>query len=472
MSLKVLVIDDEPAFLQMLQVILSHAGYQVTTAATGEDALHLVETNRYDICLCDLKMPGLDGMGFLAEVKARHISLTVIVMSAYGSNDTAIEAMKSGAYDYVNKPFQSDEILLAIRKAEEREQLKRENLELRSRVGRTSPTTQVIAGSEPMRKVLATAMRIASYRSTVLLTGESGTGKEVVAQLIHEASPRARQPFVPVNCGAIPEGLMESEFFGHVKGAFTDAYGNKRGLIEGANGGTLFLDEVGELPVMLQVKILRFLQEGEIRRVGDVRSAKVDVRVIAATAKDLGAEVAASRFREDLFYRLNVVPIRIPPLRERPEDIPALADHFIRKTADRLNVSRITGISPDAMRALIAHPWPGNVRELENVIERAVVLTDAPEIGLDALPDQMRDGVLGALGPASVLSLQGMSVKTNQRALERMLIGQALEATGGNRTRAARMLDISHRALLYKLKEYGFASAGASRGLDEPGKPD
>lgn len=453
MGLKILVIDDEPAFLQMLQVILSRAGYNVTTITSAEDALQLLERNHYDICLCDLKMPGLDGLGFLSELRVRGIALTVIVMSAYGSNETAIAAMKSGAYDYINKPFQADEILLTLRKAEEREQLRRENIELKTRASRAE-SPMVIGNSEVMKKVVATATRIAAYRTTVLLMGESGTGKEVIARLIHESSPRSRQPFVPVNCGAIPEGLMESEFFGHVKGAFTDAHGNKRGLIETASGGTLFLDEVGELPLMLQVKILRFLQEGEIRRVGDTRPIKVDVRVIAATARDLAAEVVAGRFREDLFYRLNVVPIRIPPLRERPDDIPVLAEYFLRRTCERLRINRITGISAEAMRALMAWRWPGNVRELENVIERAVVLTDSSEIGLDALPELIREGS-EQTGCRSVLNLVGLSVKRNQRALEKTLIAQALEATGGNRTRAARLLEISHRALLYKIKEYG-----------------
>ncbi|HOI11148.1 MAG TPA: sigma-54 dependent transcriptional regulator, partial [Myxococcota bacterium] len=293
MELKVLVIDDEPGFLQMLQVILSRAGYQVSSVTSAEDALHLLQHQRFDLCLCDLKMPGMDGMGFLSALRTESIPMTVIVMSAYGSNDAAIQAMKAGAYDYINKPFQGEEILLALRKAEEREQLRRENLELKARVGRNTTGTTVIAKSDAMRRIIATATRIATYRSTVLLTGESGTGKEVLARLIHEQSPRARLPFVAVNCGAIPAGLMESEFFGHVKGAFTDAAGNKRGLIESANGGTLFLDEVGELPLLLQVKILRFLQEGEIRRVGDTRSQKVDVRVVAATARDLVADVAS-----------------------------------------------------------------------------------------------------------------------------------------------------------------------------------
>jgi two-component system response regulator AtoC len=454
MELKVLVIDDEPGFLQMLQVILSRAGYQVSSVTSAEDALHLLQHQRFDLCLCDLKMPGMDGMGFLSALRTESIPMTVIVMSAYGSNDAAIQAMKAGAYDYINKPFQGEEILLALRKAEEREQLRRENLELKARVGRNTTGTTVIAKSDAMRRIIATATRIATYRSTVLLTGESGTGKEVLARLIHEQSPRARLPFVAVNCGAIPAGLMESEFFGHVKGAFTDAAGNKRGLIESANGGTLFLDEVGELPLLLQVKILRFLQEGEIRRVGDTRSQKVDVRVVAATARDLVADVASGRFREDLFYRLNVVPIRIPALRERPEDIPELADHFLRRTCERLGVTRISGFASDAMRALMAYGWPGNVRELENLIERAVVLSESSEVTREALPEHIAEGPCGD-GQRSVLNLVGLSVKRNTRTLERTLIARALEETGQNRTRAAKLLEISHRALLYKLKEYG-----------------
>ena len=458
MGLKVLVIDDEPGFLQMLQVILSRAGYKATTVTSAEEALSLVERKGYDLCLCDLKMPGMDGLGFLSELKNRGIQITVIMMSAYGSHETAIDAMKSGAYDYISKPFQSDEIVLTLRKAEEREQLRRENRELKSRVGREVTGSAIVFKSDGMQKVVDTAKRIASYRTTVLITGESGTGKELVAHLIHQASPRSKARFTPVNCGAIPEGLMESEFFGHVKGAFTDAYGNKRGLIESANGGTLFMDEVGELSLQLQVKLLRFLQEGEVRRLGDTRAQKVDVRIVAATARDLAADVKGDRFREDLYYRLNVVPIRIPSLMERPEDIPVLTDHFLKRTCDRLEINRSLTIGPEAMRMLMSYHWPGNVRELENVIERAVVLTDTPEIGPEVLPEAVREGEDGA-GPSAMLNLSGLSVKRNRRTMEKTLIVRALEATGGNRTRSAKLLEISHRALLYKLKEYGLGKS-------------
>ncbi len=454
MGLRVLVIDDEPGFLQMLHVVLSRAGYQTTTVTSAEEALALLERSSWDLCLCDLKMPGMDGMGFLAELKRRGIQTTVIVMSAYGSNETAIEAMKSGAYDYISKPFQPDEILLTLRKAEEREQLRRENLELKSRMAHPTP---LVFKSDAMQRIVQTVNRIASYRTTVLIQGESGTGKELVARMIHQASPRAGQPFVPVNCGAIPEGLMESEFFGHVKGAFTDAHGHKRGLIESAQGGTLFLDEVGELPVPLQVKLLRFLQDGEVRRVGDTRSVRVDVRVVAATSRDLLAEVQAGRFREDLYYRLAVVPIRIPPLRARPEDIPVLANHFLKRTRERLGIGRVQGIGAEAMRLLMAYPWPGNVRELENVIERAVVLSEGAEISPEVLPETVRDHRESG-PPGGAVILQGLSIKRNRRAIERTLIEKALETTGGNRTQAARLLEISHRALLYKIKEYGLGS--------------
>jgi two-component system response regulator AtoC len=460
MGLKVLVIDDEPGFLQMIQVILSRAGYQVTPVTDATEALQLLDKSRFDLCLCDLKMPGLDGMAFLGEVKNRGLPMTVIMMTAYGSADTAIAALKAGAYDYIGKPFDAEEIVLTLRKAEEREQLKRENVELRSRVGRGSVAVTPVAKSDAMCKVLSTAARIASYRTTVLLTGESGTGKEVVARLIHDTSPRAHGPFVPVNCGAIPAGLMESEFFGHLKGAFTDAVGNKRGLIESAHGGTLFLDEVGELPVHLQVKFLRFLQESEVRRLGDTRAVRVDVRVVAATARDLQAEVGSGRFREDLYYRLNVVQIRIPPLRDREDDIPVLLEYFLARTRERLRVVRELRFTPDAMRALISYAWPGNVREVENLVERAVVLAESSEIGLEALPETVRDGSEGPGSGQSSLALAGLSVKRNQRSLERTLITRALEATGGNRTQAARLLEISHRALLYKLKEYGLGKAG------------
>ncbi|HOE83285.1 MAG TPA: sigma-54 dependent transcriptional regulator [Myxococcota bacterium] len=453
MKLRVLVIDDEPGFLQILQVILSRAGYNVVTATSAEDGLELLERHHFDLCLCDLKMPGMDGMGFLAALKSRGIPLTVIVMSAYGSIDLAIDAMKAGAYDYINKPFQAEEILLAIKKAEEREQLRRENLELRNKAGQCPSETRIIAKSEAMRKTIATASRIASYRSTVLITGESGTGKEVLARMIHLQSPRARMPFVAVNCGAIPEGLMESEFFGYVKGAFTDASGNKKGLIESAEGGTLFLDEVGELPLMLQVKILRFLQETEIRRVGETTSRKVDVRIVAATAKDLKSEVEKGAFREDLFYRLNVVPIRIPALRERPEDIAELANYFLQQASVRLGIKHLAPLGPDVLRTLMGYQWPGNVRELENLMERAAVLSDSHVISLDSLPDYVKESAEGQ-GYRSMFTLKGLSIKQNAQILEKSLITRALEETGQNRTRAAKLLEISHRALLYKLKEY------------------
>jgi len=460
MALRILVIDDEPGMLQMLHAVLSRAGYQTTTVTNAEEALNLLDRAAYDLCLCDLKMPGLDGIAFLSELRRRGIQTTVIVMTAYGSNETAIAAMKAGAYDYISKPFKPDEVLLTLRKAEEREQLRRENRELKSR---TLPASPLVFESEAMRRIVETVQRIASYRTTVLIMGESGTGKELVARLIHQKSPRAGRPFVAVNCGAIPEGLMESEFFGHVKGAFTDAHENKHGLIESAQGGTLFLDEVAELPPALQVKLLRFLQDGEIRRVGDTRSIRVDARVVAATSRDLPVEIREGRFREDLYYRLAVVPIRIPPLRERREDIPVLANHFLKRTRERLGINRVTSIRADALRRLMTYDWPGNVRELENVIERATVLSTGDEIGLEGLPEPMRTESGRTAGES--FAIEGLSIRRNRRFLEQILIERALQATGGNRTHAARLLEISHRALLYKLKEYGLGRE------DEPLEP-
>lgn len=455
MDLRVLVIDDEPGFLQMLQVILSRAGYQVAAATSAEDAMHLLRHQRFDLCLCDLKMPGVDGMGFLDTLRTEAIPITVIVMSAYGSNDAAIAAMKAGAYDYINKPFQADEILLTLRKAEEREQLRRENLELKSRVGRVPCGTGVIAKSQQMRKIIATATRIAAYRSTVLLTGESGTGKEVLARLIHDQSPRARMPFVAVNCGAIPAGLMESEFFGHVKGAFTDAAGNKRGLIESANGGTLFLDEVGDLPRDLQPKLLRALETGTIDPLGGA-SRPVDVRIVAATHHDLAAEAAQDRFRADLYFRLAVVEVRVPALRERPEDVPLLVEHFLAKWGGgrRFRVAR------DAMRLLRSAPWPGNVRELENACRRFCLLSETGDVTPERVRDAVGRGASTQAAEAFPLPPDGLPL----RELEADVIRRALRLHDGNRSRTARYLEIPRHVLLYRMRKYGIDARGGDDG--------
>jgi two-component system response regulator AtoC len=381
--------------------------------------------------------------------------MVVIMMSAYGSVDTAIEAMKRGAYDYIAKPFKPDEVVLVLRKAEERERLKQENIKLRSDLEKIKygGFGKMVARSAAMEEMFKTIRKIAEYKTTVLIQGESGTGKELVARAIHDHSPRSGQAFVPVNCGAIPENLLESELFGHVKGAFTDASRDKKGLFAEADGGTLFLDEIGELPFNLQVKLLRVLQEEEIRRLGETRGAKVDVHVVAATVRDLAADAKAGRFREDLFYRLNVLPLHLPPLRERVEDVPALVEHFIGRNNLRLGLS-IRGIAPDALKVLLDYPWPGNVRELENTVEHAMVLAETEVIEVDSLPSKIRE----SRDRIRMTLLSGeLSIKKTNRIIEEELIRRALKKTGGNRTNAAKILEISHRALLYKIKEYGIA---------------
>ena len=453
MKLRVLVIDDERSFGEMVGTILRKDGYAVDVATTGEQAVGALQQTLYDLVLCDVQMPGMTGLDLLRELERLKLRPTTIMMSAYGSLDTAIECMKLGAYDYIAKPFKGEELLLTLRKAEERESLRRENAALKEKQAKELRFDAIVARSEPMLRLFRTIQKIAAYKSTVLITGESGTGKELVARAIHTNSPRVKGPFVPVNCGAIPENLLESELFGFVKGAFTDAWQNKRGLFEEASGGTLFLDEIGELPVPLQVKLLRVLQEEEIRRVGDTKSTKIDVRVVAATVKDLGTEVQRGAFREDLFYRLNVLPIHVIPLRDRPEDIPLLVEHFIRQTAARLGVD-VSKVAPDAMKCLMEYGWPGNVRELENTIERGIVLTDSDTLTMDVLPEK----VVESRDRIKLTLLSGeLSIKRTTRVIEEELIRKALAKTGGNRTTASRLLEISHRALLYKMKDFGIS---------------
>jgi two-component system response regulator AtoC len=454
MSLRTLVVDDEKAFADLLSSILRREGYEVDAARSGVEALARLGETTYDLVLCDIQMPEMDGLEFLRQALARGVMRTTIMMSAYGGLDTAIEAMKLGAYDYISKPFQRDAIVLTLRKAEERERLRRENRELRAQRDRENTFDRMVARSDVMQRLFRTIEKVSVYKTTVLLTGESGTGKELAARSIHRRSPRGGE-FVAVNCGAIPESLLESELFGHVRGAFTDARSDKRGLFEEASGGTLFLDEVSELPQPLQVKLLRALQEGEIRRVGDTKSIAVDSRVIAASGKDLAAEVKRGAFREDLFYRLNVLPIRLPPLRERSEDIPLLVDHFVALTNQRLGTTA-RAVSPEALEAMLRYSWPGNVRELENTIERAIVLSDSDVIVLDALPEVI---IAETDRIHRTLRSGDLSVRRTTRIIEEELIRRALKKTGGNRTAASRLLELSHRALLYKIKEYGISDS-------------
>ncbi len=392
---RLLVIDDESNMRHMLAAMLKNSGYSVDTASEGLEGMKMLERSSYDFILCDIKMPKMDGMTFLKTAGDLVKHSTVIMMSAYGTVETAIEAMKLGAYDYISKPFKSDEVTLTLKKAEERERLKKENNILRERIRTIQADNRfdrMVGQSKAMQAVFELAKKVARHNTTVLITGESGTGKELIARGIHFYSERAGGRLIPVNCGGIPENLLESEMFGYKKGAFTGADRDKAGLFEAAEGGTLFLDEIGELPLSLQVKLLRVLQESEVRPVGDPKTHKVDVRVITATAKNLEAEMRKGTFREDLFYRLNVMQIHLPPLRERTEDIPPLCQLFIERFNGELK-KRIASISPGAMSRLMKHPWPGNVRELENVIQRAVVLAEQDALLPEHLPGSVVTGL-------------------------------------------------------------------------------
>jgi len=446
---RILIVDDEPALRQTLSLILAADEHETLAATDGEDALAKATSADVDLVLCDLRMPNVSGLEFLDRYRAAGGSALVIVMSAYGDADTAIAAMQRGAYDYIQKPFRAEEVSLVVRKAVEREKLQAKVRRLEDELSTIRADADIIGRSPALRAAVDVAHKVARHPSTVLITGESGTGKELIARLIHRASPRVGAAFVAVNCGAIPENLLESELFGHVKGAFTGASAEKRGLFEEADGGTLFLDEIGELPAALQVKLLRVLQEGEVRRVGATTARAVDVRVLAATNRDLAADVQAGRFRGDLYYRVNVVTVHLPALRERREDIPELALHFLERYNHRLGLS-VRRIDPAAMRFLVDYGWPGNVRELENVIERSLVLATDATIASEQLPEHVRASSV-ALPPVD----GDLSIKRKTDELEQSLIRRALERTHGNRTRAAQLLQLSHRALLYKIREYG-----------------
>ena len=456
----ILVVDDDAALRDSLSLLLAAEGYTVRTASDGAQALALLEQASADAILCDLRMPGLDGFDLIPQITRQWPGVPIILMSAHGTEDLAIEAIQRGAYDYLAKPFQTSEIRLTLRKAAEREDLRRQNLLLQRDMKQSVGERAIVAASDPMIELLELLERTAPYKSTVLVTGESGTGKEVIARAIHAQSPRRDSPFVAVNCGAIPENLLESELFGHVKGAFTGASRAHRGLFAEAHRGTLFLDEIAELTTALQVKLLRAIQEEEIRPVGDTKAQSIDVRVIAATARDLTREMSEGRFREDLFYRLNVVRLEVPPLRARRQDIPLLVDHFVGRFREVLS-KPVRGVSDSALEQLVAYAWPGNVRELENVIERAVILTDGETIEVGALPVAVQragrsvpgGGASVAAGPGSADD-EDLSMRRARALFEADLIRRALARTGGNRTHAARLLEISHRALLYKLKDY------------------
>lgn len=448
-----LIVDDEENMRHMLQAMVSRQGYSVETAVDGQDALDKIAGRHFDFILCDIRMPNMDGIAFLREAGTSIQTSTVIMMSAYGSIDMALEAIKAGAYDFISKPFKTDEVLLTLKKAEERETLKQENRLLKEQLHEIKAGEgfdKMVARSKSMHSLFTLARKVAPYATTVLIIGESGTGKELVARGIYASSLRNRQPFIAVNCGSIPGNLLESEFFGYVKGAFTGADRTRKGLLAEADGGTLFLDEIGELPLDMQVKLLRVLQEGEIKPVGTNKTEQVNIRILAATSRNLDDEVRRGTFREDLFYRLNVLTLHIPPLRERPEDIPLLCHHFIKKFNIILG-RNITSITAEAMDRLLAHGWPGNVRELENIIQRGIVLAEDQTIGQEHLPPY-----LTRTTPAECFAqfFTGFSLKEAQKIMEEKLITKALKETGGNRSQASKLLELSYPSLLDKIKKY------------------
>jgi two-component system response regulator HydG len=446
---RILVADDEESHRIMLRAVLQEEGYEVVGAADGPEAIRAVEQEPFDLILLDIRMPGMDGIEALTEIRKISPYIPVLMMTAYASVKTAVEALKAGAFEYLIKPLDIDELKILIQKALEHYHLREENLALKERLGDRFDFSKIIGKSQKMKDLFDLLAQVAPTDATVLILGESGTGKELVANSIHHNSRRASQPFIKVSCAALPETLLESELFGHEKGAFTGAIARREGRFQLAHRGTIFLDEVGEMNAATQTKILRVLQEKEFEPLGGTRTVKVDVRVMTATNKDLEREVKEGRFREDLFYRLNVVPVSIPPLRERKEDIPALAAHFLYLYREK-NRKELKEISPKALDLLVRYDWPGNIRELENCIERAVIVARGEVIAPVDLPPQVQALSAGREEPGVHFPL-GISLQEAERAL----IFKTLEDTGGNRSRAAEILGINRRTLQIKLKEYG-----------------
>ncbi|MDR0548123.1 MAG: sigma-54 dependent transcriptional regulator [Deltaproteobacteria bacterium] len=459
----VLIVDDEEHIRKIMSIMLGKKGYVCQTAASGAEALVAYGQGSFDAVLTDLSMPGLDGLGLLAKIKEACPEQVVIVVTAFATMETAILAMKAGAYDYIAKPFNEDEMVLVLEKALERNRLLAENQRLKRDLGERLDQEVFLGQSEAMKKVFAVIAKAAEAKATVLIDGESGTGKELAAQSIHRHGPRRDKPFVAVNCGAIPANLMESEFFGHVKGAFTGADKAKEGLIAEADGGTLFLDEVSELPLEMQVKLLRVLQEEEVRRVGENVPRRVDLRVLAATNRDLTEEVAKGRFREDLYYRLNVIRLHMPPLRDRREDIPGLAAHFLALAVKKNGLSP-KSLAPAALRLLSAQTFNGNVRALKNVMEQAAVMSDGPVVGPADLPFGGGETLPKSAGFSLVIPEDWLDLKEASRqvleVMEKTLIRRALTLTNGNQSRAAEVLGLSRRALITKIQAYGLNPKG------------
>lgn len=453
MSNPILIVDDEESLRRVTQVRLQKAGYLVDVAASAEDAIEKLARTSYSLVLTDLRMPGASGLDLLRRVKAEYPDTVVVVITAYGSVDTAVEAMRAGAYDYLTKPIDGDALLMVIGRALEHLKMREEIQTLRSSLDRKYGFESIIGRSPALLYTLDVASRAAQSDSTVLLRGETGTGKELMAKAVHFASRRKDGPFVAINCGAIPRELLESELFGHVKGSFTGAVNHKKGKVEAADGGTLFLDEIGEMPLELQVKLLRMIQEREIEKVGGMETIKVDVRIIAATHRNLQAMVEDGTFREDLYYRLAVIPVELPPLRERQEDIPELVNHFFTRARQKLGRENLR-LPQHLMPYFSAYRWPGNIRELENIIERMIVLARTDELSLEDLPDTMKrtqpaqsDTIPMAI-PEEGISLEGV---------ERELLLRALKKADWNQSKAARYLDISRKTLIYRMEKYGLS---------------
>ncbi len=448
---RILIVDDEESMRDFLSIMLHREGYHVDTAVDGAQAVTHLRDHSYDLVISDMKMPRMTGMELLAHIKDRTPETVVLMVTAFSSTDEAVEAMKQGAYDYITKPFRNEEIRLIVKNALERRELRQENLALKEELGKRFSFEGLIGKSKAMQDVFTMVKKVASSPVKVLVTGESGTGKELVARAIHYNSDRRDGPFVPINCGAIPENLLESELFGHEKGSFTGAIKLKQGLFETAAGGTIFLDEIGELPAMMQVKLLRVLQEDEFRRVGGIKDIKTDVRVLAATNRHLEDAVSEGSFREDLYYRFNVIRVDLPPLRQRREDIPVMIDFFWERFTGETGVK----VTEDAMRRLIDYHWPGNVRELENVIERATVLGRENEITLDCLPPNLVTGMSSSVTPLTDIPDSGMDLDAYLGEIEKEILLKALVRTDGVRKSAAGLLGITFRSIRYRLSKFG-----------------
>jgi len=462
---KILIVDDEKGIRDFLEIMLKKEGYRVSSAPGGEEAMRLFNNSSYDLVISDVRMKGMGGVELLKSIKEINPETVVLMITAYASVDTAIDAMKAGAYDYITKPFNVDEVKHIIRNALDKKRLETENILLKRELKTKHAFGNIIGTSPKMLEIYEIIKRVADTKTNILLTGESGTGKELVARAIHYEGVRKDKPFVPINCGAIPENLLESELFGYQKGAFTGAAANKSGLFEVANEGTIFLDEITEIPIQLQVKLLRVIQERNFRRVGGIEDISVDVRVIAASNKDIAKEVKEGRFREDLFYRLNVIPVRVPPLRERQEDIPVLSRHFLEGYCKELD-KNIKKISGEAMELLLKYNYPGNVRELENIIERAVALENTDIILPESLPEYVRGLPSDAsIGGQEIVETAGqiinpqipssLNLEKNIKDYERAIILDALKKSGGVKKKAAELLGLSFRSMRYKMDKYG-----------------